>query len=111
MGRLSWRFRAFGPRRICPKALTLGLIVVAALCAPSLAEGPGEGRGRCARLGGDFAAVSGGEGCVRIGGHVRAENARPDGPRHPAADGIAHATQQIFHVNAGAALGGGLYRR
>lgn len=108
---LSWHFRAFRPRRMCSKALSLGLFILVALCAPSLAESPGEGRSRCARLGRDFAAVSGGEGCVRIGGHVHAENARPDGPHDPASDGITHATQQIFHVNAGAALGGGLYRR
>jgi len=68
-------------RGVFSKTASLGLLFAAMFCAAGNAESPsGDGRGRCARLGGDFVAVSGGEGCVRIGGHVRAEIARTEAP-------------------------------
>lgn len=48
----------------------------------------------CARYGADYVAVSGSNGCVRIGGHVRVEISR--GPAQPmgyaALDGVQRAS-------------------
>lgn len=58
---------------------------------------------RCARLGADYAAVSGSNNCVRLGGHVRVELNRnqatpsvaPMG--YAAQDGIQPAAARIAH--------------
>jgi len=87
------------------------LILVASGVTGALAEGPdAEARNRCAGLGGDFVAVSNAGGCVRIGGHVRAEKTHGASPNYPIelgapTDGVRHASES-FHVRAGAPGGG-----
>ncbi len=98
--------------------LAAGLV---ALCGASgaLAEGPETAaKRRCSGLGTDFVAVSGAGGCVRIGGHVRAETMRAHAapsafaPQFSsAADGIRPASES-FHVRGDAPIGGTeIYRR
>jgi hypothetical protein len=77
-------------------------------------------------LGADFVAISGGQRCVRVGGHVRAEAPRTDVPgvatprqALPAPNGYAAALSDglrpisdIFHIRAGSASdSAALYRR
>jgi hypothetical protein len=77
------------------------------------AEGPeGLTPNRCAGLGGNFVAVAGARGCVRIGGHIRAEptHSKPDLGAYPtgfgaAFDGVRPAAE-TFHLHAGAPGGG-----
>jgi hypothetical protein len=112
-------------RRLLGRAWPLGVAALVA-CAPAHAESPGAAAGnRCARLGSDFVAISGAQGCVRLGGHVRAEAPRAEIPRvfaprqlaspgsYAAAgtDGVRPAAE-TFHIRAGAAGDGSdLYRR
>jgi hypothetical protein len=102
----------------------LGIAALIA-CAPAHAESPGAASGdRCARLGADFVAISGAQGCVRVGGHVRAEAPRTEiprlfAPRQPTPSGGyaaagtegVHPASESFHIRAGAANGTDLYRR
>lgn len=99
----------FSRRRITAAAALLAF----GAASSAYAEGPDSlGQNRCAGLGGDFVAVSGARGCVRIGGHVRAEpaHAKPDPTAYPTGfglipDGVRHASE-TFHVRAGAPAGG-----
>lgn len=94
---------------------SLAVVALLALSAASgaLAEGPDSlGQNRCARLGVNFVAVTDARGCVRIGGHVRAEpvHAQPESTSYPIgfgalSDGVRHASE-TFHVRAGAPAGG-----
>lgn len=98
------------------KAMVLGILAIVALCTVAHAESPlGAPRGSCSNLGRDFVSISGATGCVRIGGHVRAETAPPRAaPLGYAAepqDGARHASES-FHVRAGAdSADATLYRR
>ncbi|MGA8172978.1 MAG: hypothetical protein WB816_19405 [Methylocystis sp.] len=90
------------------------------VCAPAHAEGPAANR--CSKLGADFVAISGAQGCVRLGGHVRAEAPRGEIPRvvaprqlaSPGAyaaagtDGLRPASE-TFRIHP--AYGADLYRR
>jgi type IV secretory pathway protease TraF len=51
-----------------------GLSVAGALLLSAAASA--ETASHCARYGSDYVAVAGSDGCVRIGGHVRVDNAR-----------------------------------
>jgi hypothetical protein len=57
------------------------------ICGMAFAET--SGHNRCAAYGSNYVAVSGGEGCVRLGGHIRADNPRPDGVAHATAEAPA----------------------
>jgi hypothetical protein len=97
------------------KTLFLAAPFALALCAQAHAEGPsGAGRSSCASFGHDFVAVSGASGCVRIGGHVRAETAQERSPStgyaNAMGDGV-HRASESFHVRAGANSDTSLYRR
>jgi hypothetical protein len=83
----------------------LGAPVAAALAAsfaalPAKAETPNH----CARYGADYVAVSGSNGCVKIGGHVRVDIARAPAT----AMGYASATdglQRTSHLQPMAPFG------
>jgi hypothetical protein len=97
------------------KASLPGVVATIALCAPVHAESPvGVARASCSNLGNDFVSVSGAGGCVRIGGHVRADasRARPAPLGYAESqDGVRHASES-FHVRAGATNANeALYRR
>ncbi len=89
-------------------ALPAGLLAALA-CATAPASAETVGRGNCARLGENFAAVAGSDSCVRIGGHVRVNNFA--GERLPPVgyaaipDGVQRASERSTHVRAGAPLG------
>ncbi len=72
--------------------LPAGLAIAAMLAtAPVHAEATNQ----CARYGADYVAVSGSNGCVKIGGHVRVDIARaPAAPMGYAslADGVQHTS-------------------
>jgi hypothetical protein len=64
-------FASFRP--LAPLGLTVGLAIGVSLAAmPAKAETSNN----CARYGADYVAVSGSNGCVKIGGHVRVDIAR-----------------------------------
>jgi len=111
-------------RCLFARAWLLGVAALVA-CAPAHAESPSAAAGgRCARLGPDFVAISGAQGCVRVGGHVRAEAPRTEVPRLFAprqlalpggyatagTDGVRPASEN-FHIRAGASNGADLYQR
>ena len=83
-------------------------LVALGATTPSRAESPETlGQNRCAGLGGDFVAASGQRGCVRIGGHIRAETAHARAMQatyppefNPLEDGVRRASE-AFHVRAG----------
>ena len=97
-------------RAITASAVLLGF----AAATPACAESPDAlSQNRCAGLGGDFVAASGQRGCVRIGGHIRAETAHGRAMQatyppefnnplvnNPLADGVRQASE-AFHVRAG----------
>lgn len=78
-------------------------IAVAAAFLAMTGVGAADTINRCARLGADYAAVSGSNSCVRLGGHVRVElnrnqltpNLAPMG--YAAQDGIQPAAARIAH--------------
>jgi Porin subfamily len=96
-----------GPGSRAAASLSLGAIAALAFCAPVLAESPAAAtRNGCAKFGTNYVAVAGAEGCVRIGGHVRAEMSHPEAPSlmgAPAglasavADGV-RSVSQTFHI-------------
>ncbi|HEY8162772.1 MAG TPA: hypothetical protein VIF34_10965 [Methylocystis sp.] len=60
-------------RSLAPLGPAVGLAIGASLAAiPASAETSNQ----CARYGADYVAVSGSNGCVKIGGHVRVDIAR-----------------------------------
>ncbi len=90
-------------------ALPAGMIAALA-CASAPASAETIGRGNCARLGENFVAVAGSDGCVRIGGHVRVNNIAgerlpPVGYAAVSPDGVQRASERSAHVRAGAPLG------
>jgi hypothetical protein len=107
-----------------PQLRTLGAVSVCSLyplfaLAPAAAETPSPAaRAHCAAYGSDYVATSGGERCVRIGGHVRAEMAAaaappsligaPAGFARAIADGVNNVSQSL-QVRPGAPMP--LYRR
>ena len=78
-----------------------------ALVAPVQAQNAVGPTNRCARMGDNFVAVSGTDGCVRIGGHIRVDIAK--GPQAPmgyaAMDGVQRASERSSHVRAMAPFG------
>jgi len=117
---LTRKARAAQPSRslaILGRLAPLGAALAASLCTAAAAETAGHNR--CAAYGSDYAAVSGGEGCVRLGGHVRADNtvhaavapsllAVPAGFARAIADGVNNVSQSI---SAQPQPGAHLYRR
>jgi len=72
------------------------LATAATLCA--VAPASADTINRCARYGADYAAVSGSNSCVRIGGHVRVELGRPQtvAPMgYAAQDGVVPAAARV----------------
>jgi hypothetical protein len=97
----------------------LAQIVATLVCAPASAE-PADTRGRCAAHGPDYVEVAGGERCVRIGEHVRAEMAHAKESAPPpmigASGGLARAIAEGVKgvsetVEAPAGSDSRLYRR
>jgi hypothetical protein len=96
----------------------LGLFAVAVVFGPARAESPaGAQHSGCAKFGADYVAVAGGDGCVRIGGHVRAATTHAEAPSLLAApagfaaaisDGVS-SVSQTFRIRPGADTA--LYRR
>jgi hypothetical protein len=89
-------------------ALPAGMFAVLVMATAARAETAG--RGNCARLGEDYVAVAGSDGCVRIGGHVRVndisrERLPPAGYAAMGPDGPPHVSGRAAHVRAGAPLG------
>ncbi len=85
-------------------------VVAALACATAPASAETIGRGHCARLGENFVAVAGSDGCVRIGGHVRVNNIAserlpPAGYAAMTPDGVQRASERSLHIRAGAPLG------
>ncbi len=73
-----------------PLAIAAVAVIAATVSAcPALAETPSH----CARYGADYVAVAGSNGCVKIGGHVRADIARAptQAMSYAAADGVQRA--------------------
>lgn len=117
---LSCKARAAQPSRslaVLGTFAPIGAALAVSLCASAAAETAG--RNRCAAYGSDYVAVSGGEGCVRLGGHVRADNtahaavapsllAAPAGFARAIADGVNNVSQSI---SAQPQPGARLYRR
>jgi hypothetical protein len=93
-------FADFHP--IAPLRLTMGLAIGVSLAViPAKAETPNQ----CARYGVDYVAVSGSNGCVKIGRHVRV-----DMPRAPAAAPMGYAAlgdgvQRTSHLQPMAPFG------
>jgi hypothetical protein len=97
----------------------LAQIVATLVCASASAE-PAATRSRCAAHGPDYVEVAGGERCVRIGEHVRAEMAHAKESAPPsligASGGLARALADGVKgvsetVQAPAASDPRLYRR
>ncbi len=81
-------FADFRPHAL--RALAVAAAVAASVSAlPAMAETPSH----CARYGADYVAVAGSNGCVKIGGHVRADIARAptQAMSYAAADGVQRA--------------------
>ena len=83
---------------------TLGLptafVLAASLsAAPARAETPNH----CARYGADYVAVSGSNGCVKIGGHVRVDIARA--PVAPMGYASSDGVQRTSHLQPMAPFG------
>jgi len=79
------------------------LAAFATFAAPAFADAPGN---RCARYGADFVAVSGSDGCVRLGGHVRVklpQNGAPMG--YAPGDGFRNAADSVHAGARPASLG------
>ena len=101
-------FRFFGLRNVRRVVIASAAVVALAGTCPSRAESPASlGQNHCAGLGGDFVAVTGQRGCVRIGGHVRAETTHARAVQaiyppalEPLGDGVRPASES-FHVRAG----------
>ena len=107
-----------GGRALCA-ALGVAPIAALILCVSATAEPAAHNR--CAAHGPDYVEAAGGERCVRIGGHVRAEMAHasesaiapsligvPGGLAHAVADGVNGVSETI---RAPAAQDSRLYRR
>jgi len=85
-----------------PLALT-GAVAFAASLSVSAAKA--EASNHCARYGSDYVAVAGSNGCVKVGGHVRADNIA----RAPAAPmgyaSLADGVQRAAHLQPMAPFG------
>lgn len=88
-------------RTFAPLGLTAGLAIGASLV---LSPAKAETQNHCARYGADYVAVSGSNGCVKIGGHVRVDIPRaPTAPMGYAA--LGDSVQRASHLQPMAPFG------
>lgn len=91
-------FADFRPFSFAPFGLSAAIILAAGVAA---APASAEASNHCSRYGADYVAVSGSNGCVKIGGHVRVDIARAPTAYAASGDGV----QRTSHLQPMAPFG------